>query len=135
MDAPASFGQWLRERRQALDLTRAALAHQVGCAVITIKKIETDERRPSRQIAERLADRLVLGPEERAAFLKMARAELGAVSQRSVGKRPTHADERPLPNGTVTFLFTDIERSSQLWEQHGDAMRMTLARHEAIVRS
>ena len=28
-----------------------------------------------------------------------------------------------LPSGTVTFLFTDIEGSTQLWEQHPDAMR------------
>jgi len=32
------------------------LAQRVGCAGVTIRKIETDERRPSRQIAERLAD-------------------------------------------------------------------------------
>src|SRR6266545_5221733 len=52
----ASFGDWIRRRRRALDLTREALAGQVGCAVVTIRKIETDERRPSRQIAERLAE-------------------------------------------------------------------------------
>jgi class 3 adenylate cyclase len=27
-----------------------------------------------------------------------------------------------LPTGTVTFLFTDIEGSTQRWEQHGKAM-------------
>jgi len=39
-----------------------------------------------------------------------------------------------LPSGTVTFLFTDIEGSTQLWEQHPEAMDRALARHEAIVR-
>ena len=34
-----------------------------------------------------------------------------------------------LPSGTVTFLFTDIEGSTELWEKHGEAMRSTLARH------
>jgi LuxR family transcriptional regulator, maltose regulon positive regulatory protein len=39
-----------------------------------------------------------------------------------------------LPTGTVTFLFTDIEGSSQLWEQYPQAMPAALARHDAIVR-
>ena len=39
-----------------------------------------------------------------------------------------------LPSGTVTFLFTDIEGSTRLWEEHPDAMRDALARHDEIVR-
>ena len=38
------------------------------------------------------------------------------------------------PSGTVTFLFTDIEGSTQLWEQHPEAMKPALARHDAILR-
>ena len=38
-----------------------------------------------------------------------------------------------LPSGTVTFLFTDLEDSTRLWEQHPDAMRVALARHDALV--
>src|SRR5438552_2401685 len=37
-----------------------------------------------------------------------------------------------LPTGTVTFLFTDIEGSTRLWEQHPEAMRAALARHDAL---
>jgi predicted ATPase/class 3 adenylate cyclase len=40
-----------------------------------------------------------------------------------------------LPTGTVTFLFTDVEGSSRLWEAHPDAMQSALARHDEIVRS
>jgi class 3 adenylate cyclase len=39
-----------------------------------------------------------------------------------------------LPEGTLTFLFTDIEGSTQLWEQHPQAMPHALARHDAILR-
>jgi len=39
-----------------------------------------------------------------------------------------------LPSGTVTFLFTDLEGSTRLWDQHPEAMRPALARHDAIVR-
>src|SRR5438105_13007385 len=38
------------------------------------------------------------------------------------------------PSGTVTFLFTDIEGSTARWEEHPDAMRAALARHDAILR-
>ena len=32
-----------------------------------------------------------------------------------------------------TFLFTDIEGSTRLWEEHGDAMASALARHDEIL--
>ncbi len=38
-----------------------------------------------------------------------------------------------LPTGTVTFLFTDIEGSTRLWEQYPEAMKAALARHDAIL--
>ena len=38
------------------------------------------------------------------------------------------------PQGTVTFLFTDIEGSPRLWEAHSDWMKLAHARHEAILR-
>jgi len=38
------------------------------------------------------------------------------------------------PTGTVTFLFTDIEGSTKLWERHPEAMRTALARHDEILR-
>jgi predicted ATPase/class 3 adenylate cyclase len=39
-----------------------------------------------------------------------------------------------LPTGTVTFLFTDLEGSTRLWEEHPEAMRTALARHDFILR-
>ena len=70
-----SFGYWVLRRRKALDLTREELARRVGCASETIKKIERDERRPSRQIAELLANALAVPPEEQTLFLQVARGE------------------------------------------------------------
>jgi predicted ATPase/class 3 adenylate cyclase len=40
-----------------------------------------------------------------------------------------------LPSGTVTFLFTDVEGSTRLWDDHPEAMRDALARHDEILRS
>jgi len=39
-----------------------------------------------------------------------------------------------LPSGTVTFLFTDIEGSTRLWERHPETMRTALARHDSLLR-
>jgi len=39
------------------------------------------------------------------------------------------------PSGTITFLFTDIEGSSKLWERHPEAMRHALAKHDRILRA
>lgn len=78
MEYSVSFGSWLQRRRKSLDLTQQELAHRVGCSVDTIKKIETDMRRPSRQLAELLADQLELTAGERLAFVKAARSVLAA---------------------------------------------------------
>jgi tetratricopeptide (TPR) repeat protein/transcriptional regulator with XRE-family HTH domain len=69
-----SFGYWLRRRRKALDLTQEALAQRVCCSGFTIRKIEADERRPSRRLAERLAVSLAVPEAERRDFLDAARA-------------------------------------------------------------
>ena len=39
-----------------------------------------------------------------------------------------------LLGGTVTFLFTDIEGSTKLWERHPEAMRSALQQHDALLR-
>jgi predicted ATPase/class 3 adenylate cyclase len=40
-----------------------------------------------------------------------------------------------VPSGTVTFLFTDIEESTRLWDERPDSMRPALARHDELLRS
>src|SRR5438105_2684769 len=45
----------------------------------------------------------------------------------------SRADRLP-PTGTVTFLFTDIEDSTRLWETQHAAMQRALADHDAIMR-
>jgi len=38
------------------------------------------------------------------------------------------------PSGTVTFLFTDIEGSTMLWEQNPEAMKSALAEHDSVLK-
>ena len=40
-----------------------------------------------------------------------------------------------LPTGTVTFLFTDIEGSTELWEQDEASARKVLVRHDQIIEA
>jgi predicted ATPase/transcriptional regulator with XRE-family HTH domain len=65
----------VRKRRRALDLTQAQLGRLAACTESAIRKIEGDERRPSRRIAERLADALRIARDERARFVAAARGE------------------------------------------------------------
>jgi len=94
----ASFGDWVQRRRKALDLTQADLARRVGCSTGLIRMIEADTRRPSRQIAELLAEQLALPPVERAAFVKAARGEL-AVHRLAA---PTPPADAPLLHATAS---------------------------------
>jgi predicted ATPase/class 3 adenylate cyclase len=41
----------------------------------------------------------------------------------------------PLPSGTVTFAFTDIEGSTQRWDRSGAAMQDAVRRHDASMRA
>ena len=77
-----SFGRLIRSRRRALDLTQEDLAHKVGYSVITIRKVEADERRPSRQLIERLAFSLNISAEQREAFTALGRGELPPIFRR-----------------------------------------------------
>src|SRR6266487_2039933 len=38
-----------------------------------------------------------------------------------------------IPSGTVTFLFTDIEGSTRLWQEQPEAMRIAHERHDEIL--
>jgi predicted ATPase/class 3 adenylate cyclase len=41
----------------------------------------------------------------------------------------------PLPTGTVTFVFTDVESSSQRWETNREAMKTAVEHHDLLVRA
>jgi predicted ATPase/DNA-binding XRE family transcriptional regulator len=99
MDRTHSFGYWLRRRRKALDLTQAELAQRVSCSLDLIQKIETDARRPSRQLAERLAGCLGLAADEQVTFIQAARAQR-TVDQLALLSQPV---EQPQPSSRTNL--------------------------------
>ena len=103
MEAEVSFGAWVVQQRKALDLTREQLARRVGYSVSGLRKIESDERRPSRQIAELLADCLQVPPNQRPTFVKVARGvelveRLGTPLPVSAPVRSGPTPSRPISN-------------------------------------
>ena len=73
MDFLPPFGQWLRQRRKTLGLTQIVLAQRLGYAVITLRKIEAANLRPSQQMAEALANTLQIPATDRESFVHFAR--------------------------------------------------------------
>ncbi len=79
------------------------------------------------QVWDVIARGLSFDPEDRfASAAEMATALDGFA-------RPTH--HRPLPTGTLTLFFTDIEGSTRRWEEHPNEMATALKRHDALMRS
>jgi predicted ATPase/DNA-binding CsgD family transcriptional regulator/transcriptional regulator with XRE-family HTH domain len=68
-----TFASWLRQRRKALDLTQAQLAQQVSCSLSAIRQLERGVLRPSRRLAEQLAEQLQIPPDLHMTFLRAAR--------------------------------------------------------------
>ena len=102
MPEQQAFGDWLRLRRKALDLSRESLADRVGCSAATIRKVEAGERRPSVQIAELLAAAFNIPPGERPAFVKYARGDLRSAVGQSTEETPwrapsSHRSNLPFP--------------------------------------
>src|SRR6266498_1645861 len=112
IDSDLTFGPWLRQRRRALDLTRAQLAARVGCSVSALRKFEADELRPSRPLAESLAGALQIAPEDRAAFVRLARDTRGANTTRS--PVPAGPAKRGWPSSSPPTSMTHFVMASAL---------------------
>jgi predicted ATPase/transcriptional regulator with XRE-family HTH domain len=115
MEIETSFGDWVKKRRKALDLTQNALANQVGCSTATIEKIEASLRRPSRQMAELLAGALEIPLTDRPIFLKVARGErlverLAGISTPASSPHRTNLPNPPTPLIGRTLELVEITR-------------------------
>ncbi|MCB0167430.1 MAG: tetratricopeptide repeat protein, partial [Anaerolineae bacterium] len=90
------------------------LAEQVGCAPVTISKIEREERRPSPQMADLLAKYLSIPDSDREKFMRMARGEFVAslpaiVMPASPAPSPHMPAHNPLPIQATPFVGREEE--------------------------
>jgi predicted ATPase/transcriptional regulator with XRE-family HTH domain len=111
MELNTSFGYWMSRQRKARDLTQQALAELVGYSVATLKKIEADERRPSRQMAERLADFLAIPVDQRAIFIECAR---GLRPMDQMAREPAPVPSAATPSNLPAPLTTLIGRENEI---------------------
>src|SRR5262249_36727461 len=124
----STFGAWLKQRRASLDLRQEELAEGINCSVVTVRKIEAGERRPSRQIADLLADYFSIPDDERVAFLHYARQEPSttlAVADGTASLSPWRALYRQLSN-------VPAESSELIGREHEVAAVLDLLRREGI---
>ena len=119
METIDSFGYWVRRRRKALDLTQGELAQRVGCAVVTLRKIEGDERRPSLAMAQRLAKCLMLPAAESPRFIATALGEQatvrlplppGPVSSKAPGNLPAPMTSLVGRSAEIAALTSSLHR-------------------------
>ncbi|MDT8306955.1 MAG: helix-turn-helix transcriptional regulator [Anaerolineae bacterium] len=92
MNQNVPFGEWLRQRRTVMGYTQAELAEQVGVATVTIRKLESRERRPSPALAKLLAVALHIPQRDHAAFTHYARSD----NWRSSFPLPAWEPEQPV---------------------------------------
>jgi predicted ATPase/transcriptional regulator with XRE-family HTH domain len=107
-----AFGQWLRQQRKALDLTQEDLAMRIDCSWETVRKIESGDRHPSKQVAELIADFLRISPEDRPAFQRFARSDVDAEHFLSLPKAA--AEPSHIPNNLPSERSTFIGRESAI---------------------
>ena len=102
-----SFGEWLRQRRRMLDLTQQALADQVGCARITLRRIEAGALKPSKELVHILLEKLGIPETEHPQWILFARGLSGFPA------KPSNAfTNKPLTN-LLTSLTNFIGREKE----------------------
>lgn len=108
MDNTDSFGQWLRQRRKALNLTQKELAQQAGCAEITLRKIEAGDLQPSAALVASLARRLRVAEADLPGLTALARGVGGEFSTRSRLLPSQHPHNLPLPLTSLLGRSYDV---------------------------
>jgi predicted ATPase/DNA-binding XRE family transcriptional regulator len=122
MPETISFGAWLRQQRRALDLTQKAFADQVGCAEITVRRMEADEYKPSNELALVLFEKLGIPEPERAHWVRFARGLAGYPNHQAI-LTSAHEQSTNLPIPLTSF----IGRSKDV-----TLIQQRLARHRLV---
>ena len=116
MHESISFGTWLRQKRRALDLTQKSFADQVGCAEITVRRMEADEYRPSNELALVLFEKLGIPESARTQWVRFARG-LGGYPNNPPQVRE-HKTNLSIPLTSFIGREKEIERIQERLSEH-----------------
>ncbi|MEZ4861324.1 MAG: tetratricopeptide repeat protein [Caldilineaceae bacterium] len=108
MSDSLSFGAWLKQRRRALDLTQQELAQRTACSLSTLRKIESDDLIPSKELAQLLAEAVGVSAAEQDAFVAFARGAqvtFAAPAQLQATPAATSSTVVTLPKATPTGYY------------------------------
>jgi predicted ATPase/DNA-binding XRE family transcriptional regulator len=108
MPEETSFGTWLRKQRRALDLSQQTLADLVGCAEVTLRRIETDRLRPSRELANILLEKVGIPEADRLPWISFARGVSGFPASTTPSSNELITN---LPAPLTAFIGRDKEQS------------------------
>ena len=111
-----SFGEWLKRRRKGMGLTQRQLAARINCSTIMLKKVEAEERRPSAQIVERLAEIFNISPIEQINFLQFARGDWKSAPTSQSEELPWRVSNTTPRSNLPTPLTSFIGREKELKE-------------------
>lgn len=114
-----SFGEWLSRRRKAFGLTQNDLAQKINCALVTVRKIEAEQRRPSVQIAEKISQILEIPSVEQSAFLRFARGDWRSNSTMEMIPSPWKSIAPSIPFQMPVPQTTLIGRETELNDVSG----------------
>jgi predicted ATPase/DNA-binding XRE family transcriptional regulator len=106
MQDEISFGGWLHKQRRTLDLTQQAFADQVGCAEVTLRRIEAGTLKPSKELAQMILEKLGIPEMELPQWLSFARGLSGFPLSSSPSKKLTSN----LPTPITTFIGREREQ-------------------------
>src|SRR5581483_10726986 len=146
-----SWSRALRMLREARGLSQEGWAARLGVGRTTVQRWERGETPPDANAEAALIDLCgelslfrtfghelprgePLTPERLRELLAAARLQQRSALHPSRSRTEAATSvAATLPTGTITFLFTDVEGSTRLWEQHPQAMRGVMARHDALL--
>jgi predicted ATPase/DNA-binding XRE family transcriptional regulator len=97
-----------------MGLTQQQLAARINYSTVALKKIEAEERRPSAQIIQQLAEIFEIPQNEYKSFARFARGDWQAVSSGDTGDTPWHVSQiihsSNLPISITSFIGREKER-------------------------
>ena len=101
------FGDWIKQRRKALDLTQFELAERVNYSLEMIKKVELHQRLPSKTLAQALLQELQIEPQEHGRFLALAR-------NKEIPRAPKPINNLPIMLTPIIDRKDELETITQL---------------------